>query len=120
MVFAAAPATASVAAYPTSSFQLKVGASYFNGTVTWYNRSINATGPFKATGCRRVYVQPWAGTTPFKPHSSSLWCDTAGTATLPADTDQPGGADHAQVYMTDSVGKVLAEQTCYRTSSVCS
>lgn len=62
MVFAAAPASATVAAYPTSDFSIEVGASYYKGTVTWYNRSVSVNGAFKASGCRRVYAEAIAGT----------------------------------------------------------
>lgn len=45
--------------------------------------------------------------------------DTTGSASLPLKADQPGGADNADVYMTDASGNYLAGVTCYRGVSVC-
>lgn len=117
MVFTAAPATA--AAYPTSDFRIPYGASFYNGTVTWYNRSINVTGTFRATGCRRIYARAFAGSTSLGFRSSSTWCDTTAPATLSPPADVVGGADNAWVYMTDAAGNYLHGQTCYRSSGVC-
>ena len=119
MVFAAAPATATVAAYPTSTFSIVYGASYYKGTVTWYNRSVDVTGAFKATGCRRIYARSFAGSTSLDFVSSSTWCDRSGPATLSPDANVAGGADNAWVYMTDGDQNYLAGQTCYRSSSTC-
>ncbi|NUT96583.1 MAG: hypothetical protein HOY78_31630 [Saccharothrix sp.] len=114
MVFAASPATATAAAYPTSDFKIPYGASYFNGTITWFNRSIEGVGSFRATGCRRVYLQAFAGSTPLGVRSSSTWCDRTGSVTLSPPADVVGGADNAWVYMTDAYGNYLHGQTCYR------
>ncbi|MFG1644505.1 hypothetical protein ACGFMK_29830 [Amycolatopsis sp. NPDC049252] len=117
MVFGAAPATA--AAYPTSSFKIQYGESYYNGTVTFFNRSVGVTGAFKASNCRRIYVKPFAGSTRLDFKSTSLWCNTAGTAPVDAEADVPGGADNVWVYMTDETDAYLKGVTCYRGSSPC-
>ncbi|MEJ2858577.1 MULTISPECIES: hypothetical protein [unclassified Saccharothrix] len=119
MVFAASPATAGVAAYPTSEFKVPYGASFYNGTVTWYNRSVGVTGTFRATGCRRIYARAFKGGTSLGFRSSSTWCDTTAPATLTPPADVVGGADNAWVYMTDAAGTYLHGQTCYRSSGVC-
>lgn len=119
MVFAAPPATATVAAYPTSTFEIVVGASYFKGTVTWYNRSVGVTGAFKATGCRRAYGQAFKGSAPLKFANTSTWCDRSGPVTLDVKTDVVGGADNIWVYMTDGNLERLEGQTCYRGASTC-
>jgi hypothetical protein len=121
MVFAAAPATATVAAYPTSTFPIEFGASYYKGTVTWYNRSVGVTGAFKATGCRRVYAEAYAGSTWLDWQSSSTWCDRAGTAPLPLSADVAGGASKVNVWMTTGdPAEGLEYFVCYRGYSSCS
>jgi hypothetical protein len=112
MVFAAAPATA--ADYPTSTFKIPFGASFYNGTVTWYNRSVDVTGLFRATGYRRIYARTFAGSTSLDFVSSSTWYNETDSATLSPKADVPGGADNIWVYMTDETGKYLHGQTCYR------
>ncbi|MBB5804322.1 hypothetical protein F4560_004090 [Saccharothrix ecbatanensis] len=120
MVFAAAPATATAAAYPTSTFSIEVGASYYKGTVTWYNRSVGVTGAFKAVGCRRVYAQAWAGATWLSWASSSTWCDRADHAPLSLLADVPGGATEVDVWMTSgNAYDGLEYFTCYRGFSFC-
>ncbi|MFI9818644.1 hypothetical protein [Saccharothrix variisporea] len=116
-LFTTAPATA--AGYPTSTFKISYGASYYNGTVTWYNRSVGVTGTFRATGCRRVYARAFAGSTSVGFVSSSTWCDTTAPAPLSPPADVVGGADNAWIYMTDANGNYLNGQTCYRSSSIC-
>jgi hypothetical protein len=122
MMFVAAPAGAApagVASYPTSTFDITYGASYYRGTLTWYNRSVGVTGTFRAVACRRVYGVAWANNVELDYRSSSTWCDTVGTATIPLAADQPGGANITWIYMTDGAGTFLKGQTCYRTAGVC-
>ncbi|MEV6715936.1 hypothetical protein AB0M48_28285 [Lentzea sp. NPDC051208] len=119
-VVAAAPA-ATAAGYPTSTFSIEVGASYYKGTVTWYNRSVGVDGAFKAVGERRVYAQAWAGRTWLDWASSSTWTDRSGPASLALDTDVTGGALRAHVWMTSADPYDGLEYfTCYRSESVCS
>lgn len=116
-VAAAAPAAAT--AYPTSTFKIPYGASYYNGTVTWYNRSVGVDGAFKASNCRRIYGRAWAGDTSLDFKSSSLWCNKAGPASLPLDANVVGGSDVTWVYMTNEFGDYLHGQTCFRGVSIC-
>ncbi|GAA2698846.1 hypothetical protein GCM10010412_094910 [Nonomuraea recticatena] len=120
MVFAAAPATA--AAYPTSTFSIQVGASYYKGTVTWYNRSVGVTGAFKAVGCRRVYADTRIANSGRRLdwQSSSTWCDESGPATLAVNADVPGGATKVNVWMTTgNPNEGLEHFSCYRDFSTC-
>ncbi|KFU78494.1 hypothetical protein [Amycolatopsis lurida] len=118
LVFAATPATA--AAYPTSTFRIEVGASYYIGKVTWYNRSVGVDGAFKASGCRRIYADAWAGTTYLDTQNSSTWCDRSGQASLPLDADVVGGATRARVWMTTgNPAEGLQHFYCYRGVSEC-
>ncbi|WP_414941786.1 hypothetical protein [Amycolatopsis sp. cmx-11-51] len=118
MVFAATPANA---AYPTSTFSIVVGASYYKGTVTWYNRSVGVDGAFKASGYRRIYAQAWAGTTWLGWRGSSTWYNKSGPASLPLFTDVAGGATGVDVWMTSgNPDDGLEYFACYRGVSVCS
>ncbi|MEU4804495.1 hypothetical protein [Actinosynnema sp. NPDC023587] len=118
-VLAAAPATAT--AYPTSTFPIEVGASYYIGTVTWYNRAVGVDGAFKAVGERRVYAQAWAGRTWLDWESSSTWTNRSGPASLPLTADVAGGSTRVNVWMTsDDPYDGLEYFTCYPTNSVCS
>jgi hypothetical protein len=119
MVFAAAPATAATTAYPVSYFALKYGESYYNGTATFTNRSVDVIGAFKASNSRRVYARAWAGSTSLDFKSTSLWTNRAGEAHLPLDANRVGGSDNIWVYMTDENDYPLVEQTCYRGSTYC-
>ncbi|GGX46182.1 hypothetical protein GCM10010353_70990 [Streptomyces chryseus] len=119
MVFAATPATATVAEYPTSSFSIEYGASYYKGTATWYNRSVDVNGSFKATGCRRVYARAFAGSTSLDFKSSSTWCNRSGPVRFSLDANVVGGSDNIWIYMTDENQTFLKGQTCYRSLSYC-
>jgi hypothetical protein len=120
MVCAATPATATVAAYPTSIFSVDYGESHYNGTITWYNRSVHVTGDFKAVGCRRVYARAFPSSANVDFVSSSTWCNTSGTATLPLDTSNViGGPTKIWVYMTDGTQDFRAGQTCYPSLTYC-
>lgn len=114
MAFASAPATAAVADYPISEFSIVYGASYYNGTATFYNRSVDVKGAFKATGYRRVYARAWAGTTSLDFQSTGTWYNRSGSANFTLKADVVGGADHIWVYMTDENQKYLKGETCYR------
>lgn len=119
MVFAATPTTATVAEHPTSAFSIVVGASYYKGTVTWYNRSVKVDEAFKARGCRRVYARAFAGGTSLDFKSSSTWCDRSGPADFSLDANVVGGANKIWIYMTDESQTYIEGQTCYRGSSHC-
>lgn len=113
MVFAATPATATATA--TAAFSVKYTVSYYNGTATWSNRSVDVTGSFKASNCRRVYVQAFAGSTSLDKKNTSTWCNRSGPLHFPTlDANVVGGSDNIWVYMTDGDQNYLAGQTCYR------
>ncbi|MEV6823989.1 hypothetical protein [Amycolatopsis sp. NPDC051102] len=116
MVFAAQPANA---AYPTSTFDITYGASYYRGTVTWYNRSVGVAGTFKATGCRRVYASAWAGSVRTDYRSTSTHCDSTTSTSFSLTADVVGGADVVDLWMTDGGGTYLKGVACYRGDSTC-
>ncbi|WP_103344026.1 hypothetical protein [Amycolatopsis sp. CA-126428] len=118
MVFAAAPATA--AAYPTSTFTIKYGASYYSGTVIWQNRSVAVTGTFNAVGCRRVYALANSDVTQLDYRSSSTHCNSTAAAPFALTTDVAGGANNVGLWMTtENPNDILTSVYCYRGDSVC-
>ncbi|WP_461123021.1 hypothetical protein [Saccharothrix stipae] len=130
LIFAVAPATATaapapadtatVAGYPTSSFSIVVGASYYKGTVTWYNRAVGVTGSFKAVGCRRIYGEAWNNNTFLDVASSSTWCNRSGSAPFALDANAVGGANEVYIWMTtEDPDYFLEGVVCYRGVSVC-
>jgi len=116
---ASSTAQATTADYPTSSFAISSGASYYNGTVTWYNRSVGVTGTLKAVGCLRANAAVWVGDTRLDPERTSLWCDRTGTTALSLEANVAGGADRVDIWLADSSGDRLSGVTCYPTSSFC-
>lgn len=114
VAFGAAPA-ASAAAYPTSTIgaeDVDFGATYMTGKVTWYNRSVNVSGPAHFVGCRTVYVTTYDrhadGTWHFlNDRSTSPRCDTNYFVDLGPTADVAGGADAVLVEMRDGSGAPL-------------
>ncbi|MWA08341.1 hypothetical protein [Streptomyces sp. BA2] len=98
-----APAAgAQTAAYPTTPFDVTVGASYLRGTLTWYNRSVGADGTLRAVGCHRAWFGAYgASGQELGTWSTGIKCD--GTyrfnGTIPADG--PGGAAYVKVCLDD-------------------
>jgi hypothetical protein len=119
MVFAAAPATAATADFPVSYFAMPYGASYYNGTATFTNRSVDVIGAFKASNSRRIYARAFAGSTSLDFKSTSLWTNRSGEAHIPLDANVVGGSDNIWVYMTDEADRHLVEVTCYRGVTYC-
>ncbi|MFF6918634.1 hypothetical protein [Streptomyces sp. NPDC012466] len=119
MAFATAPATAATTGVTAAPISIVYGASYYKGTATWSNRSVDVQGSFKATGCRRMYAHAWAGDTELDYRSTSTWCDRSGSAPFPLEANVVGGSDSIWVYMTDANGNYLKGQTCYRSSDIC-
>lgn len=117
MVFAATPATATATA--SASFSLDVGASYYKGTASWSNRTVTIDGSFKATGCRRVYAEAYAGDTPLGLQSTSTWCDRSGPQDFSLNADVVGGSDNVYIYMTDANLQFLEGRVCYRDDGHC-
>lgn len=129
MVFAATPASAnanvganvsaSANANGSADFVLDVGASYYKGTATWYNRSVVIDGLFKATGCRRIYAEAYAGNTGLGLQSTSTWCDRSGPQDFALSADVVGGSDNVYIYMTDENLKFIEGRICFRDFGPC-
>lgn len=81
------------------------GVSYFRGTATFNNRSVNVAGYFHAVGCRRFYASSHAGSTQLDIRSTSTHCDTTTWESIPLDANVVGGANRVRVALTDQNGQ---------------
>jgi hypothetical protein len=114
VAIAVAPA-ASAAEYPSGPIEMndiKYGASYMTGTVTFYNRSVGITGPAHFVGCRTIYafaydVQPGGARKQLDAGSTSPQCDRDHFVNIPLAADVSGGADLVRLEMRDGNGKAL-------------
>ncbi|MEU6261104.1 hypothetical protein [Streptomyces sp. NPDC047043] len=101
----------SAAAADRASFDLTVGATYFRGTIDFYNRSVSVDGVLRGltTGCRRGAA--WANDASGKVldhRSTSLVCNGAVSRQIPLTADVPGGAAIVEVDLLDADGHIIA------------
>ncbi|MGW5849895.1 hypothetical protein ACWFQ8_18415 [Streptomyces sp. NPDC055254] len=96
---APAAAGAQTTSYPTTSFDVTVGASYARGTLTWYNRSVGADGELRAVGCHRMWLSAY-GTSgnDLGTWSTRSQCD----GTYPFHINMPGGATSVRICLDDA------------------
>ncbi|WP_135237083.1 hypothetical protein [Nocardia sp. CS682] len=98
------------AADDQASFDLTFGATYFRGTVEFYNRSAIVAGNLRglSTGCRRG----WASThdtsgARLDVNSMSATCTGPVHREIPLKADVAGGAARVQVRLLEANGNVL-------------
>ncbi len=117
MVFTATPASA--IPHPTSTFSIEAGASYYRGTVTWYDRSVGVTGTLKTVGCWRVYLRVFADTRQLDYLRSGTQCDKTTNMSSSLSANVAGGADTVYIQMTETSQNIVKGATCVPSSSVC-
>ncbi|MFD3695113.1 hypothetical protein ACFWUZ_02995 [Streptomyces sp. NPDC058646] len=106
-------ASAQSAAYPTSPVHVPYGASYVDGTLTWYNRSVEFDGTLRAVGCRRAWFGTYgASGNELGARSTSTKCNvTYPIKDLVIPANVAGGAAYVIVCVDDANAKPL---TCVR------
>ncbi|OEJ23388.1 hypothetical protein AR457_01485 [Streptomyces agglomeratus] len=99
-----APAAgAQTAAYPTIPFDVTYGASYVRGTLTWYNRLVEADGTLRAVGCRSVWFGAYgASGNKLGDGSTGTKCDGTYPFKIGIPADAPGGAVYVIVCLDDA------------------
>ena len=102
-------------AYPVTPFRLTYGASVLAGSITWYNRSIHATGSVKAVSTGKTAV--FQGESPYclsvpETRTASVG-ETRGFA-VDIPCDYPGGITIVYVELWDVQGNYLRGATCTR------
>lgn len=107
LVLTGAPPAAGTTAFTAHDFFLwgPDRASYFDGTVTFYNRSVGVVGTFHAVGCRRFYASSHAGGRQLDIRSTSTHCNSTTTENISLSADVAGGADRVRVALTDRYGQ---------------
>ncbi|WP_328613827.1 hypothetical protein OHS18_36510 [Amycolatopsis sp. NBC_00355] len=117
---AASAAAAARAAYPTNHFNVPYGASYAQGTLTWYNRSVGVTGTRKVHSvCQRFYLYTYdSAVHELDVRSTSLLCPTAQAAITPfsVPADVPGGAAFVSACLADDQLHPLGDCVAYARS----
>lgn len=117
---AAAVRAAATAAYPTNHFDVPFGASYTQGTLTWYNRSVGVTGTRKVNSvCQRFFLYTYSsGLQKLDVRSTSLLCPTAQAAITPfsVPANVPGGAAFAAGCLADDHAVPLGDCVVYARS----
>lgn len=101
----------SAAADDRASFNLQVKATYFQGTIDFYNRSVVVRGMLRglSTGCRRGAA--WAFDSAGKELSYSnttAVCTGAVSKTINLVADVPGGAARVEVDLNEGNGYRIA------------
>ncbi|MEW1797990.1 MULTISPECIES: hypothetical protein [Streptomyces] len=102
--------TPSAAAADRASFDVTVAATYYRGTIEFYNRSVIVDGVLRglSTGCRRGGAWAYdAGGYPLAHKTTSLVCNGAVERDIPLSWDVPGGASSVVVDLLDADGNLL-------------
>jgi hypothetical protein len=109
------------AAYPTTPFKLQYGNTVANGTITWYNRSVNLKGTIAVTAgnCRELDAWTYASDILHLDHvpNPETYCNW-GSATKKyafnwgVSANVAGGASRVRVAMYDGpTQNLLTQQT---------
>lgn len=94
-----APAVgAQTAPYPSTPFDVTVGASSVRGTLTWYDRSVGAAGTHRAVGCNRVWFSTYgASGNELGTSSTSRQCNGTYQFNVVLPANVPGGAASVRI-----------------------
>ncbi|MBW5423146.1 hypothetical protein GKQ77_16490 [Streptomyces sp. BG9H] len=98
-----APAAgAQTAPYPTTGFDITLGASSLRGTLTWYNRSVGAEGTLRAVGCYGASFSAYgASGRELSAWNTGTKCDGTYPFNVGLPADAPGGAAYVKVCLDD-------------------
>ncbi|MGW7032686.1 hypothetical protein ACWGFX_36700 [Streptomyces xanthophaeus] len=99
-----APAAgAQTAGYPTTPFDVSLGASYVRGTLTWYNRAVGADGTFRAVGCASVSFSAYgASDQELSTVSTGTRCNVTHLFKITIPAGAPGGAAYVRICIDDA------------------
>ncbi|MGW6026514.1 hypothetical protein [Streptomyces sp. NPDC055099] len=94
-----APAAgAQTAPYPSTSFDVTIGASSVRGTLTWRDRSVGAAGTHRAAGCGRVLFSTYgASGSVLGTVSSGTRCNVTYQFRHELPADAPGGVASVRI-----------------------
>jgi hypothetical protein len=111
----------SAAADDPATFDLTIGATYFRGTINFFNRSASVVGVLRglSTSCRRGDAKAFSLNDELDHRSTSLVCNGVTNQTIPLTADVTGGAIKVIVSLKDANGALLRECWAYRGDPVC-
>ncbi|MFF1714212.1 hypothetical protein [Streptomyces sp. NPDC058268] len=91
------------APYPSTPFDVTLGASSVRGTLTWYDRSVGASGKLQAVGCNRVWFSTYgASGNELGSWSSSTQCDVTYPFNTVFPANAPGGAASVKICLSNA------------------
>jgi hypothetical protein len=113
----------SAAADDPATFDLKYGATYFTGTINFYNRSVRVDGYLRSlsTSCRRGTASSWNSnaTEVLDVRSTSAHCDGVTEQHLVLGAPVAGGAGWVEVTLANADGGDLVWCWAQRGDKVC-
>ncbi|MGW7194721.1 hypothetical protein [Streptomyces chryseus] len=93
---------AQTAPYPTTPFDVTLGASSVRGTLTWYNRSVGADGTLRAASCVRVSFSAYgASGNELGNRITSTKCSGTYPFNIGLPAEVPGGAASVRICLED-------------------
>ncbi|MEU5896552.1 MULTISPECIES: hypothetical protein [unclassified Streptomyces] len=91
------------APYPSLAFDVTVGASSVRGTLTWYDRSVGASGKLTTVGCNRLQIIAYgASGNELGSWRGSIQCDVTYQFRTVLPAHAPGGAPSVDVCLGDT------------------
>ncbi len=113
-----APQAAAQADYPSNTFRVSYGASYAQGTMSWYGRSVRLIGNLRtlsSSGCRKAYAATFnSAINLLDDRNTSAKCgDVITPFQLDVPADVAGGAYATSVCLLDGNGVVLGDCVDY-------
>ncbi|WP_371749858.1 hypothetical protein OG302_41125 [Streptomyces sp. NBC_01283] len=91
------------APYPSTPFDVTLGASYVRGTLTWYDRSVGVSGNLRAVGCNRVGFSTYgASGNELGSRSSSTQCDVTYQFSTGLPANVTGGAASVKICLSNA------------------
>ncbi|MEU5951633.1 hypothetical protein [Streptomyces sp. NPDC047525] len=84
--------------FPSTSFDVTIGASSVRGTLTWRDRSVGAAGTHRAVGCNRLWLSTYgASGIELGTWSSGTRCNVTYQFSVMSPADVPGGAASVRI-----------------------
>ncbi|GGV67496.1 hypothetical protein GCM10010277_76220 [Streptomyces longisporoflavus] len=99
------------APYPSTPFDVTAGASSVQGTLTWYNRSVGATGKLRAGDCTRLRFSTYgASGNELGSWRSSIQCNVTYQFSTVLPANAPGGAASVEICLGDAHAALTCER----------
>lgn len=110
------------AAADRATFDVTVGATYYRGTIEFYNRSVIVDGVLRglSTGCRKAGAWAYDAGGDWMDHrNTSVVCNGAVERDIPLSWDTPGAASAVVIDLLDANGNLIEYCVLYRGDEYC-